>query len=193
MGIGIVTALYYYERIFKQYPWRWKALITIMVGFILSLFVISNHPLVWIIVHLTLDPQTGFFRIGTWNFALPLISDSPIIGRGLAQLGDSSEAFLFLWSVDCLWLVEALRYGLPAVILLLLTMFSPFLRRRRMSTFGPGMDNMPTGVSLAIIAMVLIGLTVHFWDATWLFLNLCVGIRASLAEYEAGRQASHLG
>ena len=52
------------------------------------------------------------------------------------------------------------------------------------------MYDAPTGFSLAIVAMGLIGLTVHFWDAPWLFLSLCVGIRASLGEYERQQASS---
>lgn len=184
MGLAIVTAIFSYDHIFKQYSWRWKALTTIVAGFILILFLILDHPILQIIVHLTLDPQTGYFRLGTWQTVLPLIDEFPITGHGFSQIAASGDALMFLSSVDCLWLVEALRYGLPAVILLILTMLSPLLRTRRISTFGLGMDNVPTGISLAIVVIGLIGLTAHFWDATFLFLNLCVGIRASVAEYE---------
>jgi hypothetical protein len=189
MGLGIVTAVYSYDRITKQYPWRWKALTIAIVGFLLFVFLFFDHPLQWTIVHLTLDPQTGFFRLGSWEAALPLIDQSPIIGHGFSQFKGSGDMLVYLSSVDSVWLVDALRYGLPAAILLILIMFSPFLRRRRKSTFGSGMDNTPTGVSLAIVAMGLIGLTVHFWDAVWLFLNLCIGIRISVVEYE--RDSNH--
>lgn len=184
MGLAIVTAVFCYDRILKQYSWRWKALVTTVAGFMFAIFLIADHPLEQIIVHLTLDPGTGFFRIGTWYTALPLIDQSPFIGHGFSQIDASGDAAIFLSSVDCLWLVEALRYGLPAVILLILTMLLPLLRRRRISTFGLGMDNVPTGISLAIVAIGFIGLTAHFWGAIWLFLSLCVGIKASVAEYE---------
>jgi hypothetical protein len=185
LGLGIVMAVFSYDRILKQYPWRWKALTTAMAVFVVLISLIYDHPIDWMLVHFTIDPQTGFFRIETWNSALPLIGQSPFVGHGIVQLGESVNQQLFLRSVDSLWLVEALRYGVPAIILLLMTMFSPLLRRP--SSFA--MDNVQTGLSLAIAAIAAIGLTVHFWDATWLFLSLCIGIRASLTEYDARRQA----
>jgi hypothetical protein len=184
MGLAIVTATFFYDRVLKQYSWRWKALTITISGFLIVVFLISDHPIAWVLGHLTLDPQTGWFRLGTWQYALPLIELSPFTGYGLTRLGDSTDAQLFLWSVDCVWLVVALRYGLPAVVLLVLTMYSAILRRRRISTFRPGTYFMATGFSLAIVAMGFVGLTVHFWDAIWLFLSLCIGIRASLGEYE---------
>ena len=190
MGLGIITAVFTYDRILKQYPWRWKAAVTILAGLILSIFVFFDHPLERIILHLTLDPQTGFFRLGTWTTAMPLIDQSPYIGHGLVALGDTPEAIVYLSSVDSVWLVEALRYGLVGVTLLILTMLASILSGRRISTFDPNMYNAQTGFSLAIVAMGLIGLTVHFWDATWLLLNLCIGIRVSFADY-AGRQQAY--
>jgi hypothetical protein len=188
IGLGIVMMLFFYDSMMKQRPWRWKALVTIVAGFFLIIFLFVARPLERFLVHFTLDPQTGFFRLSTWNAALPLIGESPFIGFGLIEL-QAGDAQAYLWSVDCLWLVEALRYGLPAVILLILTMFSPILRRRRMSAFGPSMYHDATGFSLAIVAIGIIGLTVHIWNGPWLFLSLCVGIRVSLAECERAQQA----
>jgi hypothetical protein len=183
LGLVIVTAVFTYDCILRQYTWRWKALATVLGGLVLGIFLISAHPIAWIITHITLDPQTGFFRLGTWNYALPLIGQSPFIGYGVVEFGDSSDALIFLKSVDCVWLLEALRYGLPAVMLLLLTMISALFRK----TIILEISKLETGLSLAIISMALIGLTVHFWDATWLLLSLCIGIRASLSEYAALR------
>jgi hypothetical protein len=191
MGLGIVTATYSYDRIFRQYPWRWKALTVTVLGFLLTMFIFFDHPLERIILHLTLDPGTGFFRLATWDAALPIIDQSPIIGHGLADFAVSGDAVMFLSSVDCVWLVEALRYGLPAVVLLILTMFTPFLKGRRISAFDSNMNDGRTGISLAVVTMGLIGLTVHFWDATWLFLNLLIGIRVSLAEYKPQQTTRH--
>ena len=190
-GLTIVTATICYDRLLKQYSQRWKALSIVLVGIILASFLIFDHPIPWIVAHFTFDPQTAWWRIGTWNFASPLIDQSPYIGYGLVKLGVSADAQLFLASVDSMWLLLALRFGLPGAFLLILTILSLFLRRRR-STFDPSMYNVQTGFSLAIIVVSLIGITVHFWDAPWLFLSLCVGIRASLAEYGARHQASPL-
>lgn len=186
MGLAIVMVIFCYDSILKQYPWRWKALTTAIFGFLLFIFLFFDQPVAWLIVHLTLDPQTGFFRLGTWNAALPLIGQYLFAGQGLAggapRIGPPLDVFLS--SVDCVWLVEALRYGLTWVILLILTMFSPFLRRRGRSTFDSSKDYVRTGFSLAVVTIGFIGLTVHYWDATWLFWSLCIGIRASFVEYE---------
>jgi hypothetical protein len=187
MGLGIITAVFCYDCILRQFPWRWKALAATAAGILISIFIFVSQPLQWILLHFTLDPETGFFRLLTWESALPLISQSPFVGYGIIHLGDSADAQIYLRSIDCIWLLEALRYGLPAVILLMMTMFSSLLRK----SSALGSDSVRTGLSLCIVTMALIGLTVHFWDATWLFMSLCVGIRASVTEYQ-GRQMKML-
>jgi hypothetical protein len=187
MILGIVTAVFTYDHILKHYPWRWKALMTTVIGLIAIVFLVTDHPVIWIMSHMTFNPQTAWFRLGTLNTALPLVEQSPFIGYGFADLGDSANVRVYLWSVDSLWLLEALRYGLSGVILLILTMFLAILRRNRISNPDSGIYAVATGFSLAIVAMGLIGLTVDFWDAPWLFLSVSIGIRASLGEYQAGR------
>jgi len=189
MGMLIVIAVFLYDGIMTQYPWRWKLLIATVAGFISIVFMISNNPIAWLIVHATLNPQTGFWRIGTWNHAVPIIQQSPLLGHGMNSLVQSGNAQLFLHSIDCLYLVEALRYGIPAVVLLLLTMLWPFLTKTG-STTNPKINHFRSGISVAIISMGLIGITVHFWDSLWLLLNLLMGIRASLAEYDAQKKTS---
>lgn len=178
-GLVTVMVVFCYDCILKRYSFRWKALVTVVVGFLMAIFLFSEQPIPWMLMHFTLDPQTGFFRLATWSYAIPLIEQSPWVGHGVVRFGGEGDQLIFLSSVDCVWLLEALRYGLPGLILLLMVMFSPLLS-------GPstgGESNEQTGLTVAIVATVLIGLTVHFWDATWLYLNLCVGIRAAFAEY----------
>lgn len=183
LGFCIVMAVSLYDHVLKRHAWRWKALVSALACIIIMISVVHDHPIEWMLIHFTLDPQTGFFRIETWSAALPIISHSPFTGHGLVELGHSVDERIFLRSVDSLWLLEALRYGVPAVILLIMTMFSPLLNK----TPTPGTHSVQTGLSLSVVTIALVGLTVHFWGATWLFLNLCVGIRASLAEYDARR------
>ena len=184
MGLALITSLFCYDRCLHAYPWRWKLVVSTAIGVTLLIFVFSDNPIQWILVHMTLDPQTGFFRLGMWNYALPLVQQSPFVGYGLTQLGDSGESKLYLWSVDSIWLVEVLRYGLPAATLLFLTMFSSSFAQRTPAALDRDARNAATGLTLAIVAFGVVGLTVHFWDASWLFLNFCVGVRASLAEYK---------
>lgn len=190
MALALISSLFVYDKCMQSYPWRWRLVVGMTIVFVLAVTIVSDHPVEWILVHMTLDPQTGFFRLGMWNYAIPLLGQSPLIGYGLVQLGASDEARLYLWSIDCIWLVEALRYGLPAAILLFLTIFWSSFGKNKQISFNRSGGDVSTGLTLAFVAFSFIGLTVHFWDGSWLFLNLCVGVRASLVEWKGSEAVS---
>lgn len=182
LGASLVAACYFYDRILQKYSWRWKALTSATAGLIFLSFLVSNDPIVWIISHLTFNPQTGFFRVATWDISLSQIGNSPWVGYGLQEITYTGWKGIFMHSVDCVWLVEALRYGVPIIFFMILTIFLPFLKPGTISTSNPDVSNIRPGFSLAVIAMCFIGLTVHYWNSAWLFFNLCIAIRASFAE-----------
>jgi hypothetical protein len=93
--------------------------------------------------------------------------------------------------IDCVWLVEAMRYGIPCVVLLALTILSPFFKKALEQT--QHLDRVRRGFSLAVLTFVLVGLTVHFWDTAWIFFFLCVGIRASFGERSTVNRGKRAG
>ena len=185
LGLAILFPAYSYDRILKQYSWRWQAVVAVSAVLILAAFVFANSPVGWIVRNLTFDPQTGYFRIAQWDHSTSELANSPWIGFGLTDWGGRSRDFMIFvgeQGVDCVWLVEALRYGYPVVMLFFLTIFAILRSQNRASTEDRYMASMRTGLSFAIVIMSLIGLTVHFWNSDWIFLSLCMGIRASFAE-----------
>jgi hypothetical protein len=194
LGLAIVISAFCYDRVFKHYAYRWQALIILSLVFVFAVFLISNNPLGWMVRNLTLDPQTGYFRIAEWEHAVAEIAKSPWIGFGLTdwkgRARDDFMLFVGEQGVDCVWLVEALRYGYPVVILFFSLLVATLQRPKRPSAVNQNMANMSTGLSSAIVNMSLIGLTVHFWDSVWIFFSLCIGIRSSLTESNSHPQRS---
>lgn len=190
LGLVLGLAVFIYDAILNKIVWRWKLLTTGILGLILAAFAYSNDPIAAIVGHLTLNPDTGNFRINTWILGIDQVAKYPIFGRGLASFeGESDMVRLFVGqSVDALWLVLMLRYGVPIVVLLLLTIVIPLFGTYR-STVDPYLTRARTGFSLAVLVMAVIGITVHYWDAIWIFFALCIGIRASFVELEARDQS----
>jgi hypothetical protein len=182
LGLTIAVFVFLYDTILKRQSWRWKLVFAALMIALPAVFVISQNPTSWLIRHFTLDEQTGYFRLLIWNQAFAVIDTSPWIGNAAAISQDNILAN----STDSVWLVEAMTYGVPLVALHLLTSFSAFAfsrastveSRRRLP------PRLATAFTLAIVLFILIGLTVHFWNALWLFWALCIGIRTSLKENE---------
>ena len=61
MSLSIVMAVYTYDRLMRQYAWRWYPIWIGIAALLSALFLISSHPIGWLISHLTLDPELGIF------------------------------------------------------------------------------------------------------------------------------------
>jgi hypothetical protein len=193
LAFSIAIFVYCYGKILKTYSWRWRVLASIVGACLVAIFLLTNNPTSWIVEHMTLDPSTGYFRKAAWQRAIYNIDLSPLTGYGFGEVGDPSE-FFDRASVDSVWLVLALRFGYPVMVLLLLTNVSSFYgfwRKTAGPTSAPYMDDMRTAFTLVVVVFMLVGLTVHYWNAIWIFWGICIGIRASLQEqYFASIRAS---
>ena len=183
LGFVILISTYIYDRIFHSFSWRWKILPFFAVVVVLALFAVTNNPLTWLIRHTTFDPADGYYRLLIWEDAFSFISLSPLVG---ADPSAWAAQEILGNSIDCVWLVLSLVYGLPIIVMLLLANISAcgiFGRKIDLRAVDPQMLRARTGLSLALFLYVFIGLTVHYWGALWMFWGLCIGIRASLEDY----------
>jgi hypothetical protein len=189
MSLTFVLFFYFYDVFMSQYRWRWKVLWAIIFSNLGLVFIVSNAPIAWIISHLIFDSENGYYRLGTWYAAIDQMGLSPIFGFGFYGI----DVEYLNRTIDAVWLVIGLRYGLPTIIFFLLANIFSFWR---IETNGNGkavalpLDLVRTGFTAALVVFMFVGLTVDFYDSMWMFWGLCVGIRASLQEdYLASRSA----
>jgi O-antigen ligase len=181
VSMFVAVALYGYDMLLRGARWRWTLLLWMSLAAIFALAVASNNPLSFLVRYLTLDPQTSYYRLLIWDAALDQISSSPWFGIGLEATGND----LLDSSIDCLWLVKAIQYGLPTTILLFLMGMVATLPAPRLAAIrarDPFLDRMCTAVSLTLLTLMFASITVYFWNTLWLFSGLCIGMRVSLKE-----------
>ena len=186
IAFTIAVSTYGYDYILRHHAWRWKALVATLVTITIAIFMTRDDPFYFLVFHLTLDPTSGYFRLATWENAIGNIASSPLIGYSFVDYFGDPDNYWNRASVDSVWLVLALRFGLPVVIFMLLAnlgSFFSFGKKSAHRSSDPYMISMQTGFTLAVMLMVFNGLTVHYWNGPWVFWALCVGIRASLKEY----------
>ena len=184
LAFFIVLAVYSYDSVLHRQSWRWKGFVAGIVAGFAFIFAVTQHPVSWVIAHLTLDPSTGYFRQATWDRAFYNIGLSPLTGYGFGDIVHDDPAeqdFFDNASVDAVWLVLALRFGLPVIPPLLLACLSSYFGDgpARSSARNPSLR---TGFTLAIWILMITGLTVHYWNTMWLFWGVCLGVRASMKE-----------
>jgi hypothetical protein len=156
---------------------------TSVAGLLAAIFFIVKNPTSWLISHLTLDPSTGYFRLYVFDYEFSQIAIYLFKGWGFGSIG--SNDFLGNTTVDCVWIVCALRFGLPMIFFLFLTNIGAYFRLAPRSKGGgsdPYIDNAGTAFTFAITCFMGIGLTVHYWNAIWMLWAVCLGVRASIKE-----------
>jgi multisubunit Na+/H+ antiporter MnhF subunit len=184
LAFFIVFAVYTYDSVLGRQAWRWKGFVAGIAAGFAVIYVVTEHPVSWVVAHLTLDPSTGYFRQATWDRAFYNIGLSPLTGYGFGDIvhdDPANQDFFDNASVDAVWLVLALRFGLPIVPLLLLACISCYFGDGPARS-SPRSPSLRTGFTLAVWVLMITGLTVHYWNMMWLFWGVCLGVRASMKE-----------
>ena len=170
-----------YNHLMSRVPFRWAALIGVGVIGIVTVFLISNSPIGYIISHFTYSPQSGYYRVWTWYSVIDIVSRSPWYGLGYGLVPDADD---INHSIDALWLVLAIHAGWPAAYLVGLSI----LAAGSVSTSGAKIDltsvETKLGTTLGIVSFLTLYLafTVHLLGILWTLTGLLAGLSAHLGE-----------
>jgi len=181
MGFGLLI----YNRILRRMRYRWFVLI-ILAGFgaVLILEIIPD-PLGFAFSHFVLDAQTAWFRTWIWTTGVAAVAQSPWLGVGWFIPQD----YGIPGTVDSIWLLWALIYGVPGSVLLGISMLGsaslPTQGRDVCLTFNE--MKLGTIIGILIFLIVFLGFTVDFFGSGWILIPMLVGIRAHLGELGQSR------
>jgi hypothetical protein len=173
MGLGLLA----YSRLFAKFTRKWEVIWIPAVVVVVVLFESTATPFGHIFDLITIDPQTAYYRLYIWNAVGPAILQAPFF----AVLSGSYD---YEGSVDSVWLVLSLTYGMPCAILAALSMIGSC----SLSTSSPQARLLPeearlgTALGIAIFLVMFMGFTVHFWGSAWILVGLLLGVRAHLGE-----------
>ena len=173
MGLGLLA----YHHLFPSFGRKWQLLIGMGAAAAAVLFMATPTPFGHIFDLLTIDSQTAYFRLYVWNAVGPVILDNPLF----SVLPSDAD---YGGSVDSVWLVLCLNYGMPCSILTGLAMLGccslPTDGRR--TALLAAESQLGTALGIIMFLTVFIGFTVHFWGSVWILIGLLMGLRAHLGE-----------
>jgi hypothetical protein len=142
-------------------------------------------PLGFAFSHFVLDTQTAWFRTWIWTTGTATVAQSPWVGVGWLIPQDYGIPA----TVDSIWLLWALTYGVPSSALLALSV----LGAASLPTQGRGVcltsEEMRLGTIIGILIslIVFLGFTVDFFGSGWILIPMLVGVRAHLDELGQSR------
>jgi hypothetical protein len=170
-------ALLIYGRVMAGLKVKWLLILGGIATIALTLFLVSNSPFGLLFDLATIDPATAYYRLYIWNLLGPYALESPWFG----VFTDNME---YQGSVDSLWLVLSLLYGIPCAILVGLSMIGACSLPTDPARAYLGQAESRAGTVLGVVMAVIIftGFTVHFWGSLWILVGLLTGLRAHLGE-----------
>ena len=185
LALMVLVAAILYDKLLRAYPWRWKLFAFGFFGIIAALCVVSSHPIETLLTHLTLEPQTAFYRLLIWEYAGAEVLNAPLFGIGTR---DWARMPGMVGSVDSMWLSQALSFGIPASLMLGVALISATWQSNRRLVSDPYLDQLRTGLTIVLMLTIFIGFTVHFWGTMMTFLGLIIGLRTTIEEIGYERQ-----
>ncbi|MBU2581871.1 MAG: O-antigen ligase family protein [Alphaproteobacteria bacterium] len=177
---------------FSMIMWDWltrgirsRALMTfaLIAGAFIGVSLISDRGPVGIIATgLTLDSWTGYYRMQIWTNGLKSVWNHPWTGIGLADW--DRPWWMVSDTIDAFWLVIAMREGIPALILLALAIAMLVMAAvsRGLSTPDRETHHILRGWIISLIALCMIGATVHFWNVLYAYFFFFLGLGGVLAD-----------
>jgi O-antigen ligase len=182
-------ALVIYGRV-AVFPGRWFLIATVAIVAFLLLVLLHPAPFGWLFGHFLLNAQTGNYRLLIWQFGGDVVLASPITGMGLVAPYASRPQWMSA-TVDSIWLLSAMQFGIPGSVLIALSMVSACWApagRADQNGNSAHVDERRLAGSLSVIIFltIFLGFTVHFWGTSWILMGLIAGMRANFAQHSAG-------
>ncbi|ALN74690.1 hypothetical protein M673_18385 (plasmid) [Aureimonas sp. AU20] len=157
----------------RRNPARWKLLWALVAASYLVVAVGSNQtPVQFYISRFTFDPHTGWHRLLIWQYGSASVLRHPLFGIGFGEWVRES------WmssSVDMFWLLNAMRHGLPAGLLMLGAFLSAVLRVGWRKGLDDRLAAYRTAYVIVMTGFFLVGWTVHFWGVSYLWFMFLLG------------------
>jgi hypothetical protein len=162
---------------------RWKILGVLSVLGYVTVDLISNRtPFQVFSSYVAFDGQTAYWRVLIFNYGMENVWEHPLFGLGAFINDWKRPEFMATSSIDNLWLVFALRYGIPGFLLILGAYLSVLVGLMRAKLTNPMLQAHRDALTFSLIGLGIAICTVHLWNATFVFMMFMLGAAAWLSD-----------
>ena len=182
LSLAVQTAMVGFDKATRGIKGRvYIAIAMIVAAFGAVSVVATRSPFAIIATGFTLDSWTGYYRLMIWQHGLENVWVNPLLGLGLNDW--ERPQWMASPTVDSFWLILMMRSGLPAFLLLVVAMC--FLGRgvgKRMRRADRERRRLSTGWMISLVALTLVGCTVHYWNVPYAFFFFFLGLGGCMAD-----------
>jgi hypothetical protein len=179
--ILISVALLMYNRFLPSWSFKWNFLIGIFAAVLIAIHLTGRSPLAFLFQNLIYDPSSGYYRYWTWTMVSAAVEQSPWIGLGFGPFPDYMQ---INHTIDALWLVLALNFGLPGAFFVALAMITATrlpVCSSQMS-LSSAEEKLGLLLGITIFVLILISCTADFWGSAWIITAVLMGVKVHLSE-----------
>ena len=177
-----------WERTTRRIPRRLSLTFGLIAAAWVFVDLVSNRGAVKVLIsHLALSPVTGYGRIIIWEGGSAAVMQYPWFGSG----GEWDHPGWTSGSMDMFWLVNAVRYGLPAALLIAFAAVLIIIKLGRLKSVDNRLLGYRTGLVVTLAGLCLAGWGVHFWNATYSLFMFLLGSGIWMLDYESRRAEKH--
>lgn len=188
LSMAVQIALALYRRATRGVAARWQLFTcALLAAYGLISALSSRSGLQALIWYLAMDRTTASYRLLIWEHGGANVGAHPWFGIGR---GDWERPEWMSASVDSFWLLTAMTYGLPALVLLAVAVLSALGAAGRRVQSDRALDRARSGWIFAWIALIFAGFTVHYWNNVFAFLGLLLGAGVWMGERERAQDAA---
>lgn len=190
LSVAVQVVLIAWDKVTARVRRRWIILTTILVTSFFAVDLVSNRtPFEVFISYLTFNADTSYMRVLIWHYGTQSVMHHPIFGLGL---NDWERPSWMGGSIDNFWLVVAVRYGIPGVLLFVGGLFSLCFGLGRLKELPFQVAQCRKGLIITICGLIFALCTVHVWDAPYVLIVLLLGSGMWMFDYRNEGLASPL-
>jgi len=174
LALFVQGGLIAWGRLMRNVPRRWVLLAGSIAMMWTVVALLSNRdPIRVFIWYFTFSRQSAYWRLNIWEYGSDEVVRNPVFGIGFADW--QRPSWMASASVDNFWLLEAMRFGLPGLVLLIAAITLVSVRLGRLKTTARDVHQCRVAYLVTITALAVAGATVHFWGAMFPFFFFVLG------------------
>jgi O-antigen ligase len=181
LGVIVQLGLMAWGWVLRSFTWRWSLLGWLAVAAYVTVDILSNRtPFEVFISYLAFDAHTAYWRVLIFTYGMENVWEHPFFGLGLTDW--ARPWWMTTGTVDNLWLVFAMRYGIPGFFFLIAAYVSVVLALTRARPAAATARVHRDALAFSFIGLAICIATVHLWNATFVFMVFMMGAASWVAD-----------